>query len=129
LLVVGTGKQEREVRRYIATRRLSGVELLGRLGEEDKNRAFVTADIYCSPATGQESFGIVLLEAMAAGTAIVCSDIHGYKGVVRRGEQALLVPPKDVDALAEALRTLLRDPALREKMGAAGRQRAEDFSW
>ena len=111
LLVVGAGPQEREVRRYIATRRLTGVELLGRVSELDKNRAFATADIYSSPATGQESFGIVLLEAMAAGTAIVCSDIHGYKGVVRRGEQALLVPPKDVDALAKALGTLLRDPA------------------
>lgn len=129
LLVVGAGPQEREVRRYIATRRLSGIELLGRVSEEDKNRAFLTADIYCSPATGQESFGIVLLEAMAAGTAIVCSDIHGYKGVVRRGEQALLVPVKDIDALAGALSTLLREPQLRQRMGAAGKERAKQFSW
>jgi phosphatidylinositol alpha-mannosyltransferase len=129
LLVVGTGPQEREVRRYIATRRLTGIELLGRLSDDDKHRAFVTADIYCSPATGQESFGIVLLEAMAAGTAIVCSDIHGYKGVVRRGEQALLVPPKDVDALAGALGTLVRNPEMRERMGASGRERAKQFSW
>ena len=90
----------------------------------DKARYFATADIYVSPATGQESFGIVLLEAMAAGTPIVCSDIHGYKGVVRRGEQALLVPPKDVEALAEALGTLLDDPQLRARMGASGRERA-----
>ena len=110
LLVVGAGPQEREVRRYIATRRLTGIELLGRVSDEDKNRAFVTADIYCSPATGQESFGIVLLEAMAAGAAIVCSDIHGYKGVVRRGEQALLVPPKDVDALARRPRHAAAQP-------------------
>jgi phosphatidylinositol alpha-mannosyltransferase len=129
LLVVGAGPQEREVRRYIATRRLTGVELLGRVSDLDKNRAFVTADIYCSPATGQESFGIVLLEAMAAGTAIVCSDIHGYKGVVRRGEQALLVPPKDVDALAKALATLLRNPELRQRFGASGRERARQYSW
>ena len=129
LLVIGAGPQEREVRRYIATRGLSGVELLGRVSELDKNRAFVTADIYSSPATGQESFGIVLLEAMAAGTAIVCSDIHGYKGVVRRGEQALLVPPKDVDALAKALATLLRDPEMRQRLGASGKQRARQFSW
>ena len=117
------------MRRYIATRRLTGIELLGRVSEDDKNRAFVTADIYCSPATGQESFGIVLLEAMAAGTAIVCSDIHGYKGVVRRGEQALLVPPKDVGALAGALGTLLRNPEMRVRMGASGRERAKQFSW
>ena len=129
LLVVGTGPQEREVRRYIATRRLGGVELLGRISEADKIRAFATADVFCSPATGSESFGIVLLEAMASGTAIVCSDIHGYKGVVRRGEQALLVPPKDPAALAEALGALLRNPELRDRMGASGRERAIQFSW
>jgi phosphatidylinositol alpha-mannosyltransferase len=129
LLLVGTGPQEREVRRYIATRRLQGAELLGRIGDHDKARAFATADVFVSPATGRESFGIVLLEAMAAGVPIVCSDIHGYKGVVRRGEQALLVPPKDPDALAAAVGTLVRDPSLRARMGASGRQRAVQFSW
>jgi phosphatidylinositol alpha-mannosyltransferase len=129
LLVVGNGPQSGEVRRYISSRRLGGVELLGRLSDHDKARAFATADIYASPATGQESFGIVLLEAMAAGVPIVCSDIHGYKGVVRRNEQAVLVPPRDVDGLAAALGTLLRDPLLRERMGTSGRRRAEQFSW
>ena len=129
LLVVGHGPQAGEARRYIASRRLGGVEMLGRLSDHDKARAFATADIYASPATGQESFGIVLLEAMAAGVPIVCSDIHGYKGVVRRNEQALLVPPRDVEALAAALGTLLRDPLLRERMGESGRERAEQFGW
>ena len=121
LLLVGVGPQERDARRYIATRRLQGVEFLGRVSDADKARAFATADVFVSPATGQESFGIVLLEAMAAGRAIVCSDIHGYKGVVRRGEQALLVPPKDSDALAGAIGQLLRNPAMRAQMGEAGR--------
>jgi phosphatidylinositol alpha-mannosyltransferase len=103
--------------------------MLGRLDEHDKARAFATADIYAGPATGQESFGIVLLEAMASGTPIVCSDIHGYKGVVRRNEQAVLVPPRDAEAMAAALGTLLRDPGLRERMGASGRERAVQFSW
>ena len=129
LLVVGHGPQLSEVRRYIASRRLGGVELLGRLSEHDKARAFATADIYASPATGQESFGIVLLEAMAAGVPIVCSDIHGYKGVVRRNEQAVLVPPRDAEALAAALGTLLRDPLLRQRMSESGRERAAQFSW
>jgi phosphatidylinositol alpha-mannosyltransferase len=129
LIVVGSGPQEREVRRYIATRGLKGVELLGRVGDTEKARLFATADVFVSPATGQESFGIVLLEAMAAGTPIVCSDIHGYKGVVRRGEQALLVPPRDHHALVSAISRLLDDPALRVTMGAAGRERAQQFSW
>ena len=86
--------------------------------------------MFASPATGGESFGIVLLEAMAAGAPIVASDIHGYKGVVRRGREGLLVPPHDP-----------REPGRRDRAGcsttrccaremsAAGRERAEAFSW
>ena len=129
LLLVGGGPQAAEARRYVASRQLGGVEMLGRVSDRDKVRAFATADIFASPATGQESFGIVLLEAMAAGVPIVCSDIHGYKGVVRRNEQALLVPPRDSEALAAALAHLLRDPVLRERMGRSGRERAAQFGW
>ena len=100
LLLVGGGPQEREARRYIATRRLHGVEFLGRVTDDEKAQLFRTADVYVSPATGRESFGIVLLEAMAAGAPIVASDIHGYKGVVRRDREALLVPPRQPKALA-----------------------------
>jgi phosphatidylinositol alpha-mannosyltransferase len=129
LLVVGSGPLAREARRYIATRRLKGVEFLGRVGDEEKAQLFRTADVYVSPATGGESFGIVLLEAMASGTAIVASDIHGYKGVVRRGREALLVPPREPKAIAGAVARLLRDDELRAEMAAAGRERAEEFSW
>jgi phosphatidylinositol alpha-mannosyltransferase len=129
LLVVGSGPQEREARRYVATRGLQGVEFLGRVSDDTKAQLFRTADVFASPATGGESFGIVLLEAMAAGTPIVASDIHGYKGVVRRGREGLLVPPREPRELAVAIDKLLRDPGLREQMGAAGQARAEEFSW
>ena len=129
LLIVGSGPQEREARRYVATRGLKGVEFLGRVSDAEKAQLYKTADVFVSPATGGESFGIVLLEAMAAGTAIVCSDIHGYKGVVRRGREGLLVPPRQPRELAAAIDTLIDDPELRARMGAAGRERAEDFSW
>jgi len=129
LLVVGSGPQEREARRYVMTRGLQNVEFLGRVGDPEKAQLFKTADMFVSPATGRESFGIVLLEAMAAGTPIVCSDIHGYKGVVQRGRQAILVPPHDAKALAAAISELLADPDLRNRMGAAGRERAGQFSW
>jgi len=129
LLVVGTGPLGREARRYIATRRLLGVEFLGRVSDEEKAQLYRTADVYVSPATGGESFGIVLLEAMAAGTPIVASDIHGYKGVVRRGREALLVPPREPKQIAAAVGRLLRDDELRTEMGRAGAARAQEFSW
>jgi len=129
LLLVGGGPQEREARRYVATRNLQGVHFLGRVSDDERNQLFRTADVYCSPATGRESFGIVLLEAMAAGAPIVASDIHGYKGVVRRGREALLVPPKDHKELALALGRLVEDKALAAAMSEAGPARAEEFSW
>ncbi len=129
LLIVGSGPQEREARRYVATRGLQGVEFLGRVTEVEKAQLYRTATIFATPATGGESFGIVLLEAMAAGAPIVASDIHGYKGVVRRGREGLLVPPRDPKALAIAIARLLDQPDLRAEMSANGRLRAEAFSW
>ena len=129
LLVVGSGPQEREARRYVMTRGLQNVEFLGRVSDAEKAQLFKTADVFVSPATGRESFGIVLLEAMAAGTPIVCSDIHGYKGVVQRGRQAILVPPRDSKALAAGISELLANPTLRDRMGAEGLERAAQFSW
>ena len=129
LLVVGGGPQEREARRYVATRRLVGVEFLGRVSDDEKTQLFRTADVFASPATGGESFGIVLLEAMAAGAPIVASDIHGYKGVVRRGREGLLVPPHEPKQLAASIARLLGDPDLAAEMSAAGLVRAEEFSW
>jgi phosphatidyl-myo-inositol alpha-mannosyltransferase len=129
LLVVGAGPQEREARRYLMTRRMGGVEFLGRVSDDERDALFKTADVYCSPATGGESFGIVLLEAMAAGTAIVCSDIHGYKGVVRRDREALLVPPHKPKELAGALARLLSHDERRAAMVASGHARADEYSW
>jgi len=129
LLLVGSGPQEREARRYVLTRRLGDVEFLGRVTDAEKAQLFRTADVYVSPATGRESFGIVLLEAMAAGAPIVASDIHGYKGVVRRDREALLVPPRKPKAIAAAVARLLADDELRRQMSEAGRVRAGEFGW
>jgi phosphatidylinositol alpha-mannosyltransferase len=129
LLVVGGGPQEKEARRYLMTRKLGGVQFLGRVSDDERDALFKTADVYCSPATGGESFGIVLLEAMSAGTAIVASDIHGYKGVVRRDREGVLVPPRNKKALAAALFRVLGDDDLRASMEASGLARAQEFSW
>ncbi|HET8572069.1 MAG TPA: glycosyltransferase family 4 protein [Candidatus Limnocylindria bacterium] len=129
LLIVGTGPKLREYRRYVGLRGIRDVEFLGRVSDDEKARYFASADIFCAPATGQESFGIVLLEAMAAGVPIVASDIHGYKQVVQRGVQGLLVEPRNARALAAALYTLATDADLRHRMGDAGRERAPEYSW
>ena len=129
LLLVGTGPGEREARRYVLTRQLVDVEFLGRVPEGQKAQLFKTADIYVSPATGRESFGIVLLEAMSAGAPIICSDIHGYRGVVRRDRDGLLVEPGNADALAASMRRLIDDLQLRAQLSRAGEERAQLFTW
>jgi phosphatidyl-myo-inositol alpha-mannosyltransferase len=129
LLIVGAGPKEREYRRFVGLRGIRDVEFLGRVSDQDKVRYFASADIYCAPNTGQESFGIVLLEAMAAGVPIVASDIHGFKNVIQRNVQGLLVEPRNPRALAAGLYALARDPDLRHEMGEAGRARAPEYSW
>ena len=129
LLVIGSGPKAREYRRYVGLRQIRDVEFLGRVSDDAKARYFASADIFCAPATGQESFGIVLLEAMAAGVPIVASDIHGYKSVVQRGVQGLLVEPRNHRALAAALYRLANDEELRHRMGEAGRAKAPEYAW
>jgi len=129
LLVVGAGPKLREYKRFVGLRGIRDVEFLGRVSDDEKVRYFASADIYCAPNTGQESFGIVLLEAMAAGVPIVASDIHGFKHVIERNVQGMLVEPRNPRALAAALYALARDPDLRHEMGDAGRVRAPEFTW
>lgn len=88
-----------------------------------------TADIFCAPATGGESFGIVLLEAMACGKPVVASSIEGYASVLTHDAEGLLVPPGDEEALAQALLSLLNDRSRREQMGATGKVKAQNYSW
>jgi phosphatidylinositol alpha-mannosyltransferase len=129
LIVAGHGPEVGDLRRFAKQRGLGDVFFAGRPSDEDKARFYKTADIFIAPSTGQESFGIVLLEAMAAGRAVIASDIHGYKRVVQRNVTGLLVEPKDPDALAEALERLIVSPDQREALGAAGARRAVDFDW
>ncbi|MEZ5204938.1 MAG: glycosyltransferase family 4 protein [Acidimicrobiales bacterium] len=101
---------------------------LGRLSDEEKRRRLRAADVFCAPSLRGESFGVVLLEAMAAGAAIVASDLSGYRLVARPGLDGLLVAPGDADALAGALTSVLADPARRAELVESGRQRADSFS-
>jgi len=89
----------------------------------------MTADIVCFPATGRESFGIVLLEAMAAGKPIVASAIDGYASVLTDGVDGIAVPPRDSEKLAEAILKLGTDEQLRQQMGSSGKPKAMQYDW
>ncbi|WP_421120246.1 glycosyltransferase family 4 protein [Aquihabitans daechungensis] len=104
------------------------IHWLGRLSDEDKRRRLKAADIFCAPSLRGESFGVVLLEAMAAGAAIVASDLSGYRLVARPDQDGLLVPPGDAEALAAALNRVLGDPALRTSLVETATTRARSFS-
>jgi phosphatidylinositol alpha-mannosyltransferase len=104
------------------------VEWLGRLSDDELCSRLRGADVFCAPSLGGESFGIVLLEAMAAGTAIVAGDNPGYRRVARPDQDALLVPPGDSEALGLALCRLLDDGDLAERLVTSGWERAKEFS-
>ena len=101
----------------------------GSVPEEDKARYYKTADVYCSPATSHESFGIVLLEGMAVGKPVVASHIDGYSSVITHGQDGLLVPPRNSKYLALTLVNLLQDSELQKNLSQKARKTAENYSW
>lgn len=108
---------------------IHGVHFVGYVPEPEKPRYFHSCDVFCVPSTGFESFGIVLLEAMAAGRPLVASNIPGYRSVLTDGREGLLVEPGDSEALAVALIRLLRAPELRARMSEQGKEQARCFAW
>jgi len=104
------------------------IRWLGRLSDEEKRRRLKAADIFCAPSLRGESFGVVLLEAMAAEAAIVASDLSGYRLVARPDLDGILVPPGEPEALAVALNTVLADPGRRAELVASATARARSFS-
>jgi len=131
--VAGTGPATDELRaRHDDTR----IEWLGRIDDDERDRRMAAATVFCAPSLGGESFGVILLEAMAAGAPVVASDIPGYEkvatapapdGTVPVEPAARLVPVGDADALAVALREVLTDPAEAERLRRAGAARAGCF--
>src|SRR5215213_4355421 len=121
------GASEPEVAPLLVDR--SGVQILGRVSDEEKHAVLAAADVLAAPSLGGESFGMVLTEGFAAGTPVVASDIAGYRDVVADGVDGLLVPRGDATALAEALRDLALDPARTRVLGTAAAFSAERFAW
>ena len=123
LWVAGEGSQTSELRQNLGGNQR--VQWLGRLSETEKIARLRAADVFCAPSLSGESFGVVLIEAMASGTAIVASDITGYARVARPGVEAVLVPPGDPEELAKGLLKVLEAP---EELVCRGAARAQQFS-
>ncbi len=129
LIVVGRGFLERYYRRYVEEHIKEHVIFAGQVSPEDLPRYYATCDIYCSPATGAESFGIVLLEAMATAKPIIASDIPGYRTVLEDGKEGLFFKTCDPASLAEKVINLLKDKKRMHKMGENGRKKALQYDW
>ncbi len=129
LIIVGDGPMRGRIESYISRHRLPNVVMAGYVPDSVKPRYYGSADIFCAPATGAESFGIVLLEAMASGLPVVATEIPGYMSVLEPGRDSLTVRPKGWAELGAALIILARDSELRGRMGAFGHEKARRYAW
>jgi phosphatidylinositol alpha-mannosyltransferase len=131
LIVVGAflKKEKANHLQYVRQHHLTSVRFVGHVSDEELPRYYRSCHVFCAPSIGFESFGIVLLEAMASGKPIVACDIPGYRDLIDDGKEGLLTPPKNESALAEAISRILRDPVLQLRMGEQGRIKASHYSW
>lgn len=124
--IAGQGPDTNQLRaEYAGDDRL---EWLGRISDHDKAARLRGASVFCAPSLHGESFGVVLIEAMAAGTPVVASALDGYRNVATDGVDAILVPPGDIDALGAALARVLGDPVQAAALVEHGTRRADDFA-
>jgi phosphatidylinositol alpha-mannosyltransferase len=129
LIMVGEGSERRACEEAVPEALRQDVTFVGRVEPWELAQSMGFAAVVCVPSLGGESFGIVLLEGMAAGRPVVASNIPGYAAVLRDGVDGLLVPPGDPAALAETLARVLDDPARAKAMGESGRERAHRYDW
>jgi phosphatidylinositol alpha-mannosyltransferase len=129
-IVVGAGDwSDSPYRAYIERHGMRDIVVVGRVSDESLPRYYRSAHVFCSPAVQGESFGIVLLEAMAAGLPVVASDIEGYRQLLTDEREGLMVPPRNAEALANAVCSILQDHELARRLGAAGLETAALYSW
>ncbi|MBM3308313.1 MAG: glycosyltransferase family 4 protein [Candidatus Eisenbacteria bacterium] len=129
VVVVGGGPLAAYYKGFVPPSCRHAVHFAGFVSRDSLARHFASADVFCSPAVGGESFGIVLLEAMAAGAPIVASDIAGYRAVIRDRETGLLVRRGAADEIAAAVVALARDQRLRRRMAERARRAVDRYSW
>lgn len=129
LIIVGDGPLRGKVESFISRHRLPNVVMAGYVPDSVKPRYYNSADVFCAPATGAESFGIVLLEALASGLPVVATEVPGYMSVLEPGRDSITVQPKNWRELAASLVILARDQELRLRMAEYAVQKARRYSW
>ncbi len=130
LVIVGPdGGMRQGHMRFVSEKGLRDVIFTDFVSYQDLPRYYQRADVFCAPNLGNESFGLILMEAMAAGTPVVASSIKAFAALVDDGEDGLLVPPRDDEALAAALLELLGNPERREVMAGRGQLKAQAYDW
>jgi phosphatidylinositol alpha-mannosyltransferase len=128
LLVAGPGDGD-EVDDVLPAQLRDRVHLLGQVSETDKARMLASVDVFVAPNLGKESFGIVLLEAMAAGTPVLASNIDAFRRVLDDGRSGVLVAVGDAAALASVAGELLDDPDRRRRLSAVARKAVQRYDW
>lgn len=129
LLIAGDGYQKPAIDRFIIQHHLEDAILLNFISEEDKPKYYATCDLYCSPAPYGESFGLVLVEAMASCKPAIGAANLGYKTVLTGKGKQLLFKPQSVKALVEKLKQLIENPSLRAELAAWGKVEAQQYDW
>lgn len=128
-ILVGEGRLRRGFQQFVERQGWQDVIFTGYVSDEDLPRYFGSTHVFCSPATGAESMGIILLEAMASGTPVVASNISGYATVISHGIDGILTTPRNSEELAWAVRYLLEHESLRQQFIQAGLQKAREYAW
>lgn len=128
-LIGGDGPLRADYEAYVMRNGWQDVHFLGRVSDDDLPALYASATVMCAPSTGGESQGIVLLEAMSAGCAVVASDIPGYRTVIEDAINGLLVKPRDPEHIAWAITYVLLDPERRRHLAEAARVRAQEYAW
>jgi phosphatidylinositol alpha-mannosyltransferase len=129
LIVVGDGPQKKEMEEFVKENGLKEVVFEGQIKEDEVVNYYTTCDLFCSPATHGESFGLVLVEAMACQKPVVAFANEGYFQFLHNKKGGILVKNKDWRDLAKKLEILIKNQKLREKMGKIALKEAEEYSW
>ncbi|MEX1157823.1 MAG: glycosyltransferase family 4 protein, partial [Thermomicrobiales bacterium] len=128
LVVVGSGDPSR-YERFLEQNGVTDVVFAGYVPYDMLARYYASADVFCAPSTGRESFGLVLLEGMASGTPIVAASNAGYSAVIDNGINGVLTSPKDENALAMGIVRVLADTEFRRRIVANGLEHVQQFAW